>query len=199
MKKKKSKPVAYLLQELWPELTGGLCWNGGGGRGLAWAERGGGRRVGQSSRWPSATRGGAGQQHRLLLECPTLEKTASPVRSCGRRGRRNALGKGRGARGGRGEAGGEVFRQFRALEKATHLGGFRPAGKRWRRCVAACWVVGAARGSSLASGEDDGASRSEFYSPEWILARPSPHCEGRGGCGVVRRSRLRQGHGRLGG
>ena len=70
-----------------------------------------------------------------------------------------------------------MFRPFRVLEKATHLGGFRPTGRRWRRRVAACWVVGAARGSSLASREHDGASRSEFYNPEWILARPSPHCE----------------------
>ena len=67
---------------------------------------------------------------RLLLESPAPGKKEIPVASCGRRRQREALGEGREARGEREEAGGEVSHLFHALEKATHLGGFRPAGKR---------------------------------------------------------------------
>ena len=77
---------------------------------------------------------GAGWSTRVLS---VPGKKASPAMSCGRRGRRNALGKGRGARGGRGEARGVVSRLFHVLEEATHLGGLQPTGWRLQRHVAA--------------------------------------------------------------
>ena len=67
---------------------------------------------------------------RLLLESPALGKKEIPAASCGRFWRRKASRKGREARGEREEAGGELSHLFHVLEKATHLGGFRPAGKR---------------------------------------------------------------------
>ena len=142
---------------------------------------------------------GAGRRAGVLLESPTSGKKVPPAVCCGWHGRRNGPGKGRGARGEREEARGRVFSPFRTPERATHLGGFQRTRRRsWRRVAGwrqhatiwrRCWR----------SREDDGASRSAFYSLERDLVRSSSACGGRGGCGVVRRSRLRQGRGRLSG
>ena len=147
-----------------------MAWSGqsAGEAGTVW--RSSGRRA--------AARGGVERQLGSRLELPVPEKTTTPATSRGRHGGRNGLGKSREERGEGEEARGEVFLPFRALEETTHLGGFRPAGRRlWRR-VAACWVVGVARGSSLVSEEDDDASRSELGRPEEDLVRPSSACSG---------------------
>ena len=47
--------------------------------------------------------------------------------------------------------------------------------------------------------EDDGGLRGVFYGLEQDLVQWRLNCEGRGGCGVVRRSKARRRHGRLGG
>ena len=69
-------------------------------------------------------RGGTRWRPGSRLGLPMPGKMTPPATSCERHGRRNGLEEGREARGEREDAGGGVSHLLRALEWATHLGGF---------------------------------------------------------------------------
>ena len=136
---------------------------------------------------------------RPLRGWPGPEKKGTSARDCGRHRRRKASGKGRGARGRREESRGGLLQPLRTPEESTHLGGFRSAGGKWGRRRTAAAGARELRGRRRRSEEDDGASRGAFYSLGRDLVQQSSTGGGRGGRGVVRRSRPSQGYGRLGG